>query len=72
MKPIKIGDRLIGNDEPNLIVAEIGINHNGSLDIALKMLEEAAKSGVDAVKVQIITAAKSYAKTNPSCLFCLT
>lgn len=34
------------------IVAEIGINHNGSLELATKMVEEAAQSGVDAVKLQ--------------------
>jgi N-acetylneuraminate synthase len=52
MKPIKIGDRLIGNDEPNLIVAEIGINHNGKIDIALALIDVAVQAGCDAVKFQ--------------------
>ena len=34
------------------IIAEIGINHNGSLDLAIKSIKAAAKSGVDAVKFQ--------------------
>ena len=52
MKPIKIGDRLIGNDEPNFIVAEIGINHNGKIDIALALIDVAVEAGCDAVKFQ--------------------
>ena len=50
MKPIKIGDRLIGNDEPNFIVAEIGINHNGSLDDAKKIASLAIDSGAHIIK----------------------
>ena len=52
MKPIKIGDRLIGNDEPNFIVAEIGINHNGKIDSALALIDVAVEAGCDAVKFQ--------------------
>lgn len=48
------------------IIAEIGINHNGKLDIALEMLEKAAEANVDAVKIQIITADKSYTKDSKS------
>ena len=35
-----------------LIIAEIGVNHNGSLDRAIKMIDEAALAGVDVVKFQ--------------------
>jgi N-acetylneuraminate synthase len=51
-RQIKIADRLIGDDHPTFIVAEIGINHNGSLDIAKLMIDSAVDSGVDAVKFQ--------------------
>jgi N-acetylneuraminate synthase len=51
-REIKIGNRLIGDGHPTYIVAEIGINHNGSLDITKKMIEAAAHAGVDAVKFQ--------------------
>lgn len=44
--------RKIGPGQPTFIIAEIGINHNGSLENALKMVEEAAKAGCDAVKFQ--------------------
>ena len=63
---IKINNREIGGDNPAYIIAEMGINHNGSLDIAMKMIKEAAKCGVDAVKVQIVDADKSYTKDSES------
>jgi N-acetylneuraminate synthase len=49
---VRIGDRLVGDGQPAFIVAEIGINHNGDLEIAKKMIEAAVHSGVDAVKFQ--------------------
>jgi N-acetylneuraminate synthase len=49
---IQVGKRFIGDGEPVYIVAEIGINHNGSLDVAKKMIDGAAFAGCDAVKFQ--------------------
>jgi len=49
---VKIGDRLVGPGEPCFIVAEIGINHNGDLNIAKKLIDAAALAGCDAVKFQ--------------------
>lgn len=51
-REIIIGGRPIGDGHPTYIVAEIGINHNGDLDLAKRMIEAAAKNGVDAVKFQ--------------------
>jgi N-acetylneuraminate synthase len=51
-REVKIGDRWIGDGHPAYIVAEIGINHNGDLDNAKRLIEAAARSGVDAVKFQ--------------------
>jgi N-acetylneuraminate synthase len=51
-KTIKIGNTLIGDDQPCYIIAEIGINHNGSLDIAKKLIDAAVESGCNAVKFQ--------------------
>jgi N-acetylneuraminate synthase len=52
LKKIKIGNRWIGEDEPCFIVAEIGINHNGDLGIAKKLISAAVLAGCDAVKFQ--------------------
>jgi N-acetylneuraminate synthase len=53
MQTIQINHQhAIGPDEPCFIIAEIGINHNGSIDTALKLIEEAAKTGANAVKFQ--------------------
>ena len=49
-KEIKIADKIIGKDEPVFIVAEIGQNHNGRVDFAKRLIEQAARDGVDAVK----------------------
>jgi N-acetylneuraminate synthase/N,N'-diacetyllegionaminate synthase len=49
---IKLGTKLIGTGQPCFIAAEIGINHNGDMDLALKMIEAASNCGVDAIKFQ--------------------
>ncbi len=63
---IKINNREIGGDNPTYVIAEMGVNHNGRLDVALEMVEEAAKCGVDALKVQIVDADRSYTKNSES------
>ena len=49
---VKIGDRLVGENQPAFIIAEIGINHNGSLELAKKLIAAAVVAGCDAVKFQ--------------------
>ncbi len=49
---VDIGRRRIGEGEPVYIIAEIGINHNGSLDLARKLIDGAIFAGADAVKFQ--------------------
>jgi N-acetylneuraminate synthase len=51
-KEILLGDHAIGPDQPVYIVAEIGINHNGELSIAKKLIDLAAMAGCSAVKFQ--------------------
>ena len=51
-RAVQIGDRMVGDGYPTYVVAEIGINHNGSVDIAKKMIDSAKHAGVDAVKFQ--------------------
>ena len=42
-REIRLGERLIGDGQPAYIIAEIGINHNGELDIARKMMPGTSK-----------------------------
>ena len=51
---MKLGKHEINDEESVFIVAEAGINHNGDIKIAKKMIEAAAKCGADAVKFQTI------------------
>jgi len=51
-REIMIGNRKVGDGHSTYIVAEIGINHNGSLEIAKSLIDVAVKTGVDAVKLQ--------------------
>lgn len=52
MMPVTIGHHRVGPGLPVLIVAEIGINHNGRLDLALDLIAAAANAGCHAVKFQ--------------------
>ena len=51
-KLIKIGKLEVSYDKPPLIIAEIGINHSGSIDIAKKLADLAAENGADIIKSQ--------------------
>ncbi|TCD48464.1 N-acetylneuraminate synthase family protein [Chlorobium sp. N1] len=52
MQSVNIGGREVGDGHRVFIIAEIGINHNGSLETAKKLIEGAAEAGCDAVKFQ--------------------
>jgi len=52
MNSVKVGDRLIGEEQPCYVVAEIGINHNGDIELAKRLIAVAAAAGCDAVKFQ--------------------
>ncbi len=62
MKGIKIGNKIIEESSPCFIVAEIGMNHNGNINLAKEIIKSAASCGVDAVKFQIFTAEKLVTK----------
>ncbi len=51
-REIQVGDRLVGDGHPVYVVAEIGINHNGDLEHAKRLIDAAMLAGVDAVKFQ--------------------
>lgn len=49
---IQIGGKAVGEGQPVFVIAEIGINHNGSLELAKEMIDGAVAAGADAVKFQ--------------------
>lgn len=59
-KEVKIANKVVGDNSPCFIVAEIGINHNGCVELAKKMIDEAVMAGCDAVKFQKRTVTKVY------------
>ena len=52
MAEFAIGHRMVGDGHPPLVVAEIGVNHNGSVPVALQMIAAAASAGAECVKFQ--------------------
>jgi len=53
MKTIRIENREVGEGKPVFIIAEVGVNHNGSLERAKKLIDAAKAAGADAVKFQM-------------------
>lgn len=51
-REVQIGSRYVGDGHPAYIVSEIGVNHNGSIEIAKDLIKQAYHAGVDAVKFQ--------------------
>src|SRR5690349_23810883 len=52
MAEIQIGNTLVGDTHPCYIIAEIGINHNGDVDLAKRIIDVAVEAGCNAVKFQ--------------------
>jgi len=70
-KTVKIGNKLVGDGQPAYIAAEIGINHNGDLDQAKRLISVAIAAGCDAVKFQkrtidVVYTAEELAKPRES------
>lgn len=49
---VRIGSRVIGGGHPAYVIAEIGLNHNGDVELAKQLIDVAAEAGADAVKFQ--------------------
>ena len=67
MQEIKIGSSLVGENQPCYIIGEIGINHNGDIEIAKKLIDVAESIGCNAVKfqkrtVEVVYSAEDLAK----------
>jgi N,N'-diacetyllegionaminate synthase len=60
--PITIGGRTVGAGHPCLVIAEAGVNHNGSIDLAKKLIDAAVDAGADVVKFQTFRADQVVAR----------
>lgn len=65
VQSISIGTKNIGPDDPCFIIAEAGVNHNGNLDLATKLVDVAVKAGADAVKFQTFKAERLVSSIAP-------
>ena len=65
MAKIKIGNVMLGDDEPCFTIAEAGANHDGSLEKALKLIDAAKESNVNSIKFQTYKASKLTTKSAP-------
>lgn len=63
---LRIGRHQIGPGQPSFLIAEIGINHNGSVDLAKKLVDLAKGAGADAVKFQLRDMGALYRNTSGS------
>jgi len=62
---IKIGKKIVSENSPAFLIAEAGVNHNGDMLLARKLVDAAKKSGADAVKFQNFVAAHLIRKDAP-------
>ena len=65
MKKIKIENKVIGEGELTFIIAEAGVNHNGDIELAKRLVDIASECGVDAIKFQTFKAEKVVTKDTP-------
>lgn len=63
MRKVEISNKNIGPREPCFIVAEAGVNHNGEVRLAKKLIDVAKKAGADAVKFQVFKAENTVTRT---------
>lgn len=65
MAVVTVGNRKVGEGYPALIIAEVGVNHNGSIERGLELIKAAAQSGADVVKFQTYKATQLVTKKAP-------
>ncbi len=65
-KILNIGDRRVGDGEPVFIIAEAGVNHNGDMNLAKKLIDAAIDAGADAVKFQSYKTEKIITPSAPA------
>jgi sialic acid synthase SpsE len=64
-REVRVGPYIIGDGHPTVFVAELGINHLGSLQVAKDMVKGAHEAGAHLLKLQTYIAEKRYEKSNP-------
>ena len=62
-KSIQFCGKTLGPGQPAFIVAEVGFNHNGDVELAKKMIQSASENGADAVKLQTFIAQEMISKS---------
>ena len=65
MNGVEIAGRKVGPGNPCFIIAEAGVNHNGDMEIAKKLIDVAVEAGADAVKFQSFRAERLVSPTAP-------
>lgn len=65
MREVIIGNRKVGKNHPALVIAEVGVNHNGSIKRGIELIEVAASAGADVVKFQTYKASQIVTKKAP-------
>lgn len=65
MDTITINNRTIGAGHPTLVIAELGVNHNGDFDTALRMIDAAHQAGADAAKFQLYYPDRTISRHTP-------
>lgn len=68
-RPFVIGPRVVGENAPVFIVAEIGVNHNGDLKLARQLVDAAVEAGADAVKFQTFRSAAVVSRDAPKAAY---
>lgn len=68
-KPIRIAGRPVGPGAPCFVIAEIGVNHNGSIEMAERLIEAARDAGADAVKFQTFRADRLVVRDTPTAAY---
>ena len=66
MKKIKIGNKILTEDSRPFVVADAGVNHENDINIAKKMIDDAARGGADAIKFQTYKAEKIASRNSPA------
>lgn len=68
-KTVNIGGRLVGEGQPVFIIAEVGVNHNGSITMAKRLIDAAKAAGADAAKFQMCDPAEMVVKDAPKAAY---